>query len=89
MDAPDDPLWPHAISDGPREDQLLNGGLDIHVPRGIKRRRVKSVRMGIRTKCRLNMGGKRGWEEDIVFERKVEMLAGNSDGILLDEGIQR
>jgi hypothetical protein len=35
------------------------------------------------------MGQGRGWEEDVIFERKVEMMGGNSDGILLDEGVQR
>jgi hypothetical protein len=35
------------------------------------------------------MGPERGWEEDVVFERKVEMLGGNAEGILLDEGMQR
>jgi hypothetical protein len=89
MDPPDDPLWPHSRSALPQDDQLLNGGLDVQMPRGSARRRVKSVRMGIRTRCRLNMGSGRGWEEDVIFERKVEMLGGNADGIVLDEGIQR
>lgn len=88
MKPPDDPLWPHARSDGPRDDQLLSGILEIHVPRN-GQRRCKSVRVGVRTKSRLNMGGSRGWEEDTIFERKVEMMGGNADGILLDEGIQR
>lgn len=88
MEPPTDPLWPHVRSNGPREDQLLNGGLDIQLPRGTKKRRVKFVSVGIRTKCRLNIPG-RGWEEDVIFERKVEMMGGNSDGIVLDVGIQR
>jgi hypothetical protein len=88
MNPPDDPLWPHARSEGPRDDQLLNGVLDIIVPPGSKRR-CKSVRVGLRTKVRLNMGAERGWEEDTIFERKVEMMGGNADGILLDEGMQR
>ena len=89
MEPPTDPLWPHARTDGPREDQLLNGDLDIQMPRGTKRRRCKSVRVGVRTKCRLHMGPGRGWEEDVVFERKVEMMGGNAEGIVLDEGMQR
>lgn len=88
MNPPNDPLWPHGRSDGPREDQLLHGLVDISVPSGA-RRRCKSVRVGFRSTARLNMGPTRGWEEDIVFERKVEMLGGNADGILLDEGVQR
>jgi hypothetical protein len=35
------------------------------------------------------MGAERGWEEDTIFERKVEMMGGNADGIVLDEGTQR
>lgn len=88
MNPPDDPLWPHGRTEGPRDDQLLNGVLDVIVPPGA-RRRCKSVRVGLRTKARLNMGAERGWEEDTVFERKVEMLGGNSEGMLLDEGVQR
>lgn len=88
MKPPDDPLWPHARSEGPRDDQLLSGMLEIQVPAGASRR-CRSVRVGVRTKSRLNMGQGRGWEEDVIFERKVEMMGGNSDGILLDEGVQR
>lgn len=91
MKPPDDPLWPHARSEeSPRDDQLLSGVLEIHVPltsSGVGRR-CKSVRVGIRTIVRLNMGSGRGWEEDVIFERRVEMLGGNSDGITLHEGVQ-
>lgn len=89
MKPPDDPLWPHARSAGPRDDQLLSGVLDVQVPKGSGQRRCKSVRVGVRTKARLFMGPGRGWEEDVIFERKVELLGGNAEGMLLDEGIQR
>jgi hypothetical protein len=88
MTPPDDPLWPAAVSDRPRDDHLLHGELDVHIPAGGKRR-CKAIRVGLRTKARLNMGPTRGWEEDVIFERKCEVFGGNSDGLWLDEGLQR
>jgi hypothetical protein len=35
------------------------------------------------------MGAVRGWEEDVIFEGKCEMLGGTSEGLWLDEGVQR
>jgi hypothetical protein len=75
MPPPDDPLWSVAISDRPRDDHLLRGGLDVYIPPG-GRRRCKSIRVGLRTTARLNMGPSRGWEEDVIFERKCEVLSG-------------
>lgn len=91
MKPPDDPLWPHAVSLArPREDQLLSGVLVIRVPAPASgaRMRCRSIRVGMRTICRLDMGPVRGWEEDTIFETKVELMAGNSEGIILMEGIQ-
>jgi hypothetical protein len=85
---PDDPLWPAAISDRPRDDHLLRGELDAYIPPG-GRRRCKAIRVGVQTLARLNMGPTRGWEEDVIFERKCEMLSGTSEGLWLEEGIQR
>lgn len=88
MPPPDDPLWPAAISDRPRDDHLLRGELDVYIPSGGSRR-CKSIRVGLRTTARLNMGPTRGWEEDVIFERKCEVLSGSSEGMWLDEGVQR
>ncbi|GFZ44359.1 hypothetical protein JCM24511_02081 [Saitozyma sp. JCM 24511] len=88
MAPPDDPLWPAAISDRPRDDHLLRGELDVYIPpRG--RRRCKAIRVRLQTLARLNMGPKRGWEEDVIFEGKCEVLCGTSEGLWLDEGVQR
>lgn len=88
MKPPDDPLWPHARSpDLPREDEVISGVLEIRVPLG-GRRRCRSIRVGWRTKCKLDMGAGRGWEEDTIFERKAEILGGNSEGIVLEEGLR-
>jgi hypothetical protein len=35
------------------------------------------------------MGIKRGWEEDGIFERGVEIMSGDAEGIWLDKGTQR
>lgn len=35
------------------------------------------------------MSSDRGWEHDTIFERRVELLSGDTEGMLLDEGIQR
>jgi len=88
MTPPDDPLWPHALSDGPREDQLLEGELSITVPRG-SGVFCKAIRLIFRTRCKLSMGPVRGWEEDEIFERRTEMIGGTNEGIYLNEGSQR
>jgi hypothetical protein len=87
MTPPNDPLWPHAISEGPREDELLMGEVHITIPpgRGVY---CQAIRLIFRTKCRLNMGSTRGWEEDEIFERRTELIGGSSEGIYLQEGIQ-
>jgi hypothetical protein len=85
---PDDPLWPAAVRDQPRDDHLIRGVLDVFIPPGGKRR-CKTIRVGLKTLARLNMGPTRGWEEDVIFERKCEMLSGTSEGLCLGEGIER
>lgn len=90
MTPPDDPLWPFAVTpDLPRDDQLVSGELDIVVPPGSGRRRCKAIRVTYRSVARLNMGPMRGWEEDVIFERKCELVCGTSEGIILGEGLSR
>lgn len=93
---PDDPLWPATMSvtDRPRNDYVLQGELDVYVPPArpespARRRRCRAVRVYLRTTARLNMGAVRGWEEDVIFEGKCEMLGGTSEGLWLHEGVQR
>lgn len=31
----------------------------------------------------------KGWEESCIFERKVELIGGSSDGLLLAAGVSR
>jgi hypothetical protein len=93
INPPDDPLWPHArspsTSGAPRDDQLFSGLLEVSVPPAAQRRRCRAVRVGLRTRASLKMSAERGWEEDVIFERKVELMGGGAEGMVLDEGTQR
>jgi hypothetical protein len=64
----------------------LRGELEINVPAGA-RRRCRSIKVGLKTCCRLLVGEK--WEEDVIFERDSEHRAGNGEGIWLEEGVTK
>lgn len=66
-------------------DRELSGELEIDVPRGMGRRRCRAIRLTLKNVARLNMGDGRGWEEDVLFERTLEMKG----AIILEEGLQR
>lgn len=68
--------------DGARE---LNGEVEIDIPRGTGRRRCRAVRVTLRNVSRLFMGPERGWEEDVLFERSLEVKG----AIILEEGVSR
>lgn len=90
MTSPDDPLWPYAVTpNSPGSDELLHGELLIYVPaRGPER--CKAIRIIYRSMTRLNMGPSRGWEEDLIFERRCELIGSSSEsGIDLAAGINR
>lgn len=53
-----------------------------------ERRKAHSISVGVQSVCRLHMGVQRGWEEDGIFERGVEILGGTEDGIWLEKGSQ-
>jgi hypothetical protein len=53
-----------------------------------ERRRCQAISVGVQSVCRLYMGVQRGWEDDGVFERGVEVLGGDADGIWLEKGSQ-
>lgn len=53
-----------------------------------ERRRAHSISIGVQSVCRLHMGPQRGWEEDGIFERGVEILEGDEEGIWLEKGSQ-
>lgn len=63
----------------------LSGELEVEVPRGMGPRRCRAIRVTLKSVCKLNMGPERGWEEDVLFERQVEVKG----AIILHEGVQR
>lgn len=66
-------------------DREISGVLEVEVPRGMGRRRCRSIKLTMRSVCRLNMGDKRGWEKDVLFNRGIEVKG----AIILEEGVQR
>ncbi|KAL7420412.1 hypothetical protein Q5752_005382 [Cryptotrichosporon argae] len=80
---PDGPTQPQAA-----DDHLLVGELQVGVPPGTGRVRVRAIRVEIRSRLRVDMGRK-GLQEDELFRRKVEMEGEDGTGIWLDEGSQR
>ena len=81
----------HPLEDGsevrepPVEDTVLSGTLEVIMK---ERRRCQAISVVVQSVCRLYMGKVRGWEEDGIFERGVEVLGGNADGIWLEKGSQ-
>ncbi|GMK55788.1 hypothetical protein CspeluHIS016_0208440 [Cutaneotrichosporon spelunceum] len=75
-----------ASREPPAEDTVLTGTLEVVMK---ERRRVRTISVGVQSVCRLNMLGHRGWEEDGIFERGVEILGGDlEEGIWLEKGSQ-
>lgn len=62
----------------------LRGWVQVKIPASHGRCRCKSVKVGLRTVCRLAMGPNRGWEEDTIFEREESMV--DENGIWFEEG---
>ena len=79
---------PEAGPSATRTDKEARGELEVEIPHGMGRRRVKAIRVGIKTVVELTLGPHRVNERDTIFERKVEVKGGNADGIIL-EGVQR
>ncbi|ORX38571.1 hypothetical protein BD324DRAFT_577633 [Kockovaella imperatae] len=69
----------------PREDTVLSGSLEVIMK---DRKRCQAISIGIQSVCKLWMGPARGWEEDGIFERGVEVLGGDAEGIWLEKGSQ-
>ncbi|ORX40882.1 hypothetical protein BD324DRAFT_612440 [Kockovaella imperatae] len=80
---------PTSEPDAPRQDMELSGDLEIELPSGFGAVRCKSIRVGLRTTCKLDMGVGRGVEEDTLWTGKAELMGSTSDGIILEEGLQR
>jgi len=88
LPAPEAPL-PDGQEEQPRDDPMLSGELEVILPAGSGSKRCKSIRVGLKTVITLDLGQGRRYEEDVLFERKVEIIGSTSDGIWLSEGSQR
>ncbi|CAK9780388.1 hypothetical protein CC85DRAFT_326457 [Cutaneotrichosporon oleaginosum] len=87
LPAPEPPLATDTEAP-PRNDFPFRGELEVTLPPG-GARRCKSIRVGLRTVITLDLGQGRRFEEDVLFERKVEIIGSTGDGIWLEEGLQR
>lgn len=74
-----------ASREPPAEDTVLTGALVVNMK---ERRRVQAISVGVQGVARLHMGPQRQWEEDGIFERGVEVLSGDAEGIWLEKGEQ-
>jgi len=72
-------------SEPPTEDTLVSGYLEVTMK---ERRRCQAISVGVQSVCKLNMGEERGWEIDGIFERGVEVMGGDAEGIWLEKGVQ-
>lgn len=66
----------------------LPGTLEIGMPPHMGKRRVRAIRIGMTATTRLDMGKGRGWEEDIIFSRMIEIKGADGAGIVLEPGVQ-
>jgi hypothetical protein len=60
----------------------------IRMPPFSGRMRCKSIRVGLRTRLKIDIKGRKK-EEFELLDRRVEIIGGSSDGVWLDEGAQR
>jgi hypothetical protein len=86
--APEAPAPDGRVSDEPREDYMLHGELEVRIG-GNRPRRCKALRVGFRTIIKLDLGSGRRSEEDVLFERKLEIVGADSEGVDLQPGSQR
>ena len=91
LPAPRDPDVPHGDDNQDRErvDYILRGLLVVNMPPEMGRRRCKTIKVGMRSVCKLDLGPKRRGEEDVLFDRQIDFAGeSGSDGIWLEEGTQ-
>lgn len=55
-----------------RPTRELRGEVEIRLPPHLGARRCKRLRVGFRSVCRLAMGERRGWEEDVIDDETTE-----------------
>ena len=72
----------------PRYDLDIKGELEVRMPSGSGRMRCKSIRVGLRSRLKIAVKGKKK-EEHELSDCKVEIIGGSSKGVWLEEGSQR
>lgn len=77
------------ISQQPREDVVFGGEISVTLPPGCEIMRCKAVRVVFTTDTRLDIGPGRMGEEDVIFERKIEILPDGPEGIVLYGPVSR
>lgn len=86
MNTPEDPLTPSTETETPRNDVIVHGELVITMPSNLGRRRVKWIKVGIKSVLKLDLRPGRMNEEDVLFEREVELAESDSCQCWLQEG---
>lgn len=85
MSAPDDPLLP-PDEFKPRNDVVIHGELVITLPTSLGRRRVKAIRVGVKSILTLDLKGGRMGEKDTLFRRTVELAENPNYNVVLEPG---
>jgi hypothetical protein len=93
--SPDDPDDQSAIANNgfgttgrPRKDVILSGHLEVSATPDVGRVRCKGVRVAFATLMVYNLGLNKISEQDVLFERKVE-IDGGYEGIWIDSVTSR
>ena len=86
MNTPEDPLVPLDQQDSIRNDVIVHGELVINMPPNIGRRRVKKIKVGIRSVVRLDLKPGRMNEEDEFFSTEIEIKESETCQCWLNEG---
>ena len=89
MNTPDDPLRSLDQEDSaaaPRNDVVIRGELVITVPASLGRRRIKGIKVGIRSILTLDLRPGRMNEMDTLFERSVELGECSTCTMILEPG---
>ena len=89
MNTPDDPLRALDQDDPaatPRNDVVIRGELVITMPASLGRRRIKGIKVGIRSILTLDLRPGRMNEVDTLFERSVELGECSACTMILEPG---
>jgi hypothetical protein len=88
LDAPTESGGPDDYVAPDREYRMI-GEIEVEIPLGFGRKRCRGVKVGYRSTINLDLGPGRMGEEDILFDRRGEVLGGSMEGLWLEEGSQK